>query len=56
MRRFRRWLHRLRFQAWLLGAGDVDGFEARAHVLGRMRRGLLGVQPKPRRPVRWGEY
>lgn len=47
----RRHLHRLRFNLWLLGSPDMDGFEWRAHILGRMSRGLLGVKPK--RPQTW---
>lgn len=33
--------HRLAFHLWLLGATDVEGFERRVWILGRVRRKLL---------------
>jgi hypothetical protein len=43
-RAIRRRLHRLRFTLWLLGAADFDGFKWRAHIVGRIHRGLLGAR------------
>ncbi len=37
----RKWIHRVRFHLWLLGAADVDGFAWRAYILGRLKRKLL---------------
>lgn len=39
--RLARVLHRLRFNLWLLGANDFEGFKRRGRILGRVQRKLL---------------